>query len=255
MKKLGVFILIMVLLTLGFYFARNIIAKTVLTKGIGVATGLTMQISDMNVGILDSQLGVKGVKLLNPKGFDDKVMLDLPELFIDYDMGDLLKKKVHLNEVRFNLKQLMVVTNSAGQVNLDAFKMKESEAKSQAQTPKKETPKKEGQALEFAIDKVSLKVGKVILKDYSKGQTPSTQEFDINIDIAAENITNMEGLINLVIGKALLKAGLGSFGDFDPTALVDTEALQEGAGGMMDKAKEGLEGVGEGVKGFLKFGE
>ena len=83
MKKIVVLILIVVLLFVGLYVAKDLIAKSVLTGGVKAITGLKLSIGRMNVGILNTLIGVKEMKLYNPPDFVDKLMVDMPEIYID----------------------------------------------------------------------------------------------------------------------------------------------------------------------------
>ena len=126
MKKIGIILLLIALVVVGLIFARNIVVKTVLTAGVKAITGLELKVRNIHIGIVDTAVGVNDLLLLNPKDFSDRIMVDLPEVYVDYDIGAFLKKNIHLEEVRLNLKEFMVVKNESGQLNLDALKAVQS---------------------------------------------------------------------------------------------------------------------------------
>ena len=71
-KKIGIMIIVLILVLLIVIFAKNIIARTALSAGIKVLTGLELQTKSMNVGILKTFVNIEGLKILNPQGFPDK---------------------------------------------------------------------------------------------------------------------------------------------------------------------------------------
>ncbi len=130
-------------------------------------TGLTLKIDGVNIGIVKSLVGINGLTLYNPPAFFDKVMLDIPEIYVDYDAAALLKKKIHLKEVRLNVKELAVVRNAEGVLNLDSLKPVQT-AQSKPAAGKTE-PGKTEPAPELTSDILVEEVGTVLYQDYSSG--------------------------------------------------------------------------------------
>ncbi len=253
MKKLGIVVLILVVLVVALISAKNIIAKKAISAGVKTMTGLDLSIGSMNVGIIKSMVSIKEMKLYNPPQFSDKLMIDMPEIYVDYDLGAFLKKNVHIEEMRLNLKEFVVVKNEKGKLNLDSLKVVKD-------TKEKGTPSQEEktQKAEFKIDVLELKIGKVVYKDYSKGSEPKTTEFELNIDDRYENITDPKKLASLIITKALINTAIAKLADFDLGSL-QTEAgdllkgATKSAQGTLDKAKEEGEKTMEKLKDILPF--
>ncbi len=255
MKKIGIGLLIVVIILVGLVLAKNIIIKTAVSGGVKAATGLKLQIKGLRVGIFNSLIDIKDLKLFNPPDFTDKVMADVPLIYIDYDLGAFFKNKVHLEEMKLDLKEFVVVKNEKGELNLDSLKVVKEEkgekvSKEKAPEEKKEAPK-------IQIDDLSLKIGKVIYKDYSKGGSPQVKEFNVNIDEQYQNITDPNALVSLIVVKALTKTTIANLANFD------ISALQGQAAEAMGKATEALKGIGggtiekttEGLKKLLPFGK
>jgi len=226
MKRIGIIIIIILLPLVIIISARNIIVKNAVSKGVKTMTGLDLNLKSINIGIFKSLIGIKGLNLYNPSGFTDRLMVNIPEIYVDYDLGAFLKKKVHFEEMRLNLKELVVVKNKKGQLNLNALKV------TQAKGEKKESSKKPKEALKFKIDVLQLKIGKVIFKDYSQGPKPQTKEFNINIDERYKNITDPYEFSKLVITKALMNTTIGNL------ANIDLGPLKKGASDALKKVKE-----------------
>ena len=75
----------------------------------------------------------------------------------------LLKKKVHLKEVRIHLNEFVIVKNKDGEVNLDKLKAVKKEP-AEGTARKKETPPPKAQQGKMQIDLLSLKIGKSCLQ-------------------------------------------------------------------------------------------
>ena len=101
-------------------------------------TGLKLSIRSMDVGVFKSLIGINGLQLHNPEGFEDKLMIDLPEIYVDYNLGAFMKGKTHLEEARLHLKEFTVVKNEAGVLNLNALKVVKSTEEGKEETPKAE---------------------------------------------------------------------------------------------------------------------
>jgi len=224
-------ILVAVILALSIALSiKNVIAKKAISSGVKAMTGLKLSIGSVNVGIFKSAIGIKDLKLQNPGGFQDKFMVDMPEIYIDYDLRAFLNKKVHLEEVRLNLKELVVVRNAEGELNLNSLKV----VKDTKTAPAKEEKPKEG---EFLIDLLQLKIGKVIFKDYSQGKKPQTTEFNLNINERYENITDANKLVSLIITRALINTTVAKLADFD------LKSLERKAGGLLKNVKESAKDI------------
>ena len=104
---------------IALFFGKNILIKTSVTAGVKAMTGLKLSIRSMNIGVFKTLIGINELKLHNPSGFEDDIMMDLPETYVDYNLGTFMAGKMHFEEVRLNLKEFLVVKNADGQLNLD----------------------------------------------------------------------------------------------------------------------------------------
>lgn len=266
MKKLFAIIIISALIIMPI-FAKNIIAKTVISVGVKAITGLELDMKSLDIGVFKSLISIKGLKLFNPPGFfEDRLMIDMPEVYIDYDLKALLKGKVHLEELRLDLKEFIVVKNHKGKLNLDSLKT------IRLKKPASEKPtRKKSKASNLQIDILKLKIGKVIYKDYYNRTRPRIREFKVNINERYENINDPRKFANLIVFKALVNTSVDSLADFDlgvlEHGLSDTlgAALKivEGTVGttlkagekITDTAKEATEKVRDAIKSILPFGK
>jgi hypothetical protein len=215
---------------IALFIGKNMIIKTSVTTGVKAMTGLKLSIRSMDVGVFKSLIGINELHLYNPSGFEDKLMMDLPEIYVDYNLGAIIGGKAHLEEVRLDLKEFIVVKNEAGELNLDSLRVvKETEG----EVAEKDDGKKEKTKMpDIQIDLLTLKIDKVIYKDYSKGTSPKVKEFNVNIDERYENITDPQSFVRLIIVKALKNTTIASLANFD------IEKLQKGLTEAARKAAE-----------------
>ncbi len=215
---------------IALFIGKNMIIKTSVTTGVKAMTGLKLGIRSMNVGVFKSLIGINELQLYNPSGFEDKLMMDLPEIYVDYNLGAIIGGKAHLEEVRLNLKEFTVVKNEAGELNLNALNVvKETEGE---EATKEEEKKEKTEMPDIQIDLFVLKIDRVIYKDYSKGSPPKVKEFNVNIDERYENITDPKSFVRLIIVKALKNTTIAKLTNFD------LGKLQSGISGTIKKTTE-----------------
>lgn len=256
---------------IALFIGKNMIIKTSVTTGVRAVTGLKLSIKSMNVGVFKSLIGINGLQLHNPEGFEDKIMVDLPEIYVDYNLGAILGGKVHLEEVRLHLKEFIVVKNEAGELNLDSLRVvKEAEELKKGDTGKEKT-----EMPDIQIDLLELRIDKVIYKDYSKGTPPKERVFNVNIDERYEDITDPKSFVRLIIVKALKNTTIASLTNFDlgklqrgisgtvkKTAAIAQKtagkAIEAGKdlidGKTSEAAKEAVGKAADTIKKFLPFG-
>jgi len=266
LRKIGIVIVVIVALLVVVGLAKNTIVRKALSTGLKAVTGLNSQMESMNVGVFNTLIGIKGLQVLNPEGFTDKVMLDIPEIYIDYDLGSFFKGKAHFEELRFNLKELIIARNDKGQLNLDSLKT----AGAKKEKAPQESKEKAGMP-EIKIDTLALKIGKVTYKDYSVSKPARVTEFTVNIDEKFRDITDPSALVSLVLVKALSRAGIAGLVDFDLGPMKEEvsasleqaqAAAKQAAGEARQKAKQleetvkgSVEEVTRDLKDMLPFGK
>src|SRR3989338_3410389 len=130
-KLLRIFIILLVLVGV-LVLTKSFIIKMAVEKTVESITGLSLTMEKLDVAFLKTYIDIKDFKLFNPSGFPDPVMLEAPELYIDYDLGSLLKQKLNLTVLRINLKEFLVVKNKEGKLNLGALLALRGDEKTEA---------------------------------------------------------------------------------------------------------------------------
>jgi hypothetical protein len=206
MKKLAITVAVILGIIIGgVIIFKDTIARYSVSQGVKAVTGLTLEMGSLDIGVFKPVVTVIDMKLFNPPDYPDKLMADIPVFSADYDFGAFLKGKVHLRELRINLKNLEVVKNEKNRVNLESLEALK--------------PKGTGPAPEIKIDKLVLDIGKVSYKGYSRFFKPTISEFNLNIHETYENIDNPQSLVKIILAKALLNTTIGDLGKFDLSSL------------------------------------
>lgn len=210
LKKIVTILLALVILFLSIGILKDIFITVYVERAVRVSTGLSLKISGLRTAILKGRVDIKSLKLFNPRQFQDRVMLDLGHIYMDYDLGAFLKRTVHLQELDIDLKEFMVVKNKKGDLNLNSLKI----VKHNKKPDDKREVSKDG-VFHLKIDTLHLKIGKVIYKDYTHSKHPRTKLYNINMDEKFTDIEDIHNLISLVMLKALHKTDIGLLAGFN----------------------------------------
>lgn len=236
MKRALIVVLVVFLVIAGLFLAKDIIVKGLVSGGIKVITGLDLEIGSLKIGVFKPAVEVKGLKLLNPAVYPDRLMVDLPEFYADYYPAQLLKGQAHFRQLRLNLALFEVVKNKQGMINLDSLKALQ--------------PKGSGPAPKIRIDELVLDIKKVIYKDYSLGAKPRVSEFDVNIHETFRDVNDPKALASIIVGKALMHTTIADLSKFN---LGPVKQEMESVVGNTGKLLKGTAGeAGKGVGNILK---
>lgn len=69
MKFLKKTLVVLVVVIVIFLLGKNMIVKGAVENGVRLVTGLELSIKGLDLGILDTHVGIHEMKLYNPKGF------------------------------------------------------------------------------------------------------------------------------------------------------------------------------------------
>jgi len=230
-------VIVVGVIVLAFHFVGN----TVLAKTIEDSVGAPVSIDKLHLGLLSSEIGIYGLRIENPDGFDEPLLATIPEIFVSYNLAGLLKKTIHIKEIRLNLDEITVERNASGQVNvreLSALKQSAEKAPAKKETDGATSQAPEGKAgLAVQIDKVDLSIGRARYVDASK-EKPVIREFPLGIKNAQfYNLTDPKQVTEQVIIKTVQQIGLNAL-------MPDLSALQTSfdvqAASAIDAAKDAV---------------
>jgi hypothetical protein len=248
-KKIITAISILLGLLLLLYIFKDAIIKSAIEGMVGNTVGLRLKIKGLKADIFKASIDIKGLQLFNPRGFPDRLMADIPQIYIDYNPDGLFKNKVHIRKARIELNEFLVVKNKDGILNLRSLKTIPADQKKKKPTVR---------ASSLQIDVLELKIGRAVYKDYTKGEPPIIKEFNINLDEKYTNITDIRVLVNLIVAKALARTTIAELANFNLEILRDSisrvsQATGDIASRAVDTAGKALGAAGEKFKEVFQF--
>ncbi len=209
MKQFAIAIVSILIVMTVIYAVKDTLIKIAVEEAVQHVAGLKLKMSRLTIKIIDSVVEIKNLKFYNPPGYKDKVFIDMPEIYVGYDLSSFFRGKVHLPKVSMNLRELVVVKNREGKLNLDALKFVKDNGE-------KKTPKeKKKNVSKLKIDTLKLKIGRAYYKDYSGGGTPVIKEFNVNLDETYSDIEDLTALISLIVVKTLSRTTITSMANFE----------------------------------------
>ncbi len=117
---LAAFALIVVVIVV-LLLSYNSILRVVIEHNIHAQTGMDAEIGRVNFALTSPTIQIQNFKLYNSRDFGGTPFLDIPEIYVEYDRAALLRQEIHITLMRFNLGELDIVKNQAGQTNIFAI--------------------------------------------------------------------------------------------------------------------------------------
>ena len=231
MKKLlwkilaGLVVLLVIL-----FLARNAIARKSVEIGAKRITGFPLEIGTVDVGLFSSKVDVRDLKLMNPPEFQDRMFVDMPELYVDYRLGSMLSGAPHINDMLINIKQLVVVKTDKGDSN--AMKLKGVVSGGNSKSSAK-----------YQLDQLRIQVGTVTIKDYSHAK-PMERTLTLNLQRTYKNINDSTDITRLVLLSIAGNVPLPDLG-------IKPEDLKKDLGNVTNAAGEALKGATDATKGLF----
>ena len=113
--------LLAVVLVVVVVLSLDSVLRVVMEHRIRAQTGMDAEIGRVSFGLLEPRVEIIDLKLYNPPDFGGTPFLDIREIHVEYDRMALASHTLHLTLVRFNLGELDIVKNEAGQTNIFAL--------------------------------------------------------------------------------------------------------------------------------------
>jgi hypothetical protein len=225
-------ILIVITVVLLSVFKDFLIKSAVTSIGSSVI-GAPLTIDGLGLGIMSQKVRITNLKLYNPSGFpQEEPLIDIPEISVDADIPALLKGQLHVPYIVVNVKQMTIIKNKNGKMNVDSLKVvEEQKAAMQKGKPKDSKPKPKD--MPIAIDYMRLNVGEVIYKDLQKNP-PAVNAYPVNINNKEfKNITSVAQLTTLIMVEAMGPTGLKSAGLYAASTFLGVAFLPAGVAGVL----------------------
>lgn len=199
MKKAFIIIVIVVVGLVGLGIMRDMVLRPVIAVVATRVTGAPVHIGGFSLGLLRQTVRIKDFRMYNPAGFPKAVMLSIPNAFVDLELFSMFKGRLHIQKVALELKEIVLVKNKQGNLNVDSLKISQS---------KKDELAKPSKDLAMQIDLADLNIGRVVSIDEAPGPKPQILVYDIDFRKSYKNINSAQQLMALAISEPLKAAGI-----------------------------------------------
>ena len=239
MQKFKKVLIIILFVFVGLGLIKNTLIKSVVTVGASSVVGAPVHIDSLAFGILKQAVRIKGFKLYNPSGFPRDVLIDISQISVDYDLAALFKGKLHIPFIVVDLKEMVIIKNKDGKLNVDSLNV--AQKKEEPAKEAKGTPQSSKQ-MPMQIDVATLNLGKVVVKDYTKGEPPSVQAYDIGIkNKTYKDIKSAEQFAALVMVEAMGPTALRGAAIYSAATILGVGFLPAGIIGTLVGKDSGIE--------------
>lgn len=207
-------LILLIVLIVAAILLLNTIAKQVMESRLHSA-GLDARIGAVDVGLLSPMLTIDNLKIYNPAEFGGSVLIDMPELHMEYDPYAMRTGALHFKLVRLDLAEVDVVQDKKGRYNVQQLQAKGT-------TPAATKPATLSSAgFKFTgIDTLNLSLGKFRMINMASGRE---EEIDFGIkNQISHNVrseADLQGLSMILAARAAM-AGQSSKSPLNLSALL-----------------------------------
>ncbi len=226
--------IVAIILVIIIGFSKDAIFKVAIEQAVKYTTGLKVDIDSVKVNLLVGQeIHINGLRVYNPPAFEEKILVDIPEIYAHFDLSSLFSPIKKVYELKLYVKKFIVVINERREVNLDALKFVKKEKATAEQRMRKLSNKSKPFV---SFDEVWIRIDDIILKDY-RVAPPEEKVFSINIREAFDHVDSLDSLSRLIVIKAVASSAISEFVGFNINILKNT------VGEILKTERELLEGV------------
>lgn len=205
---------ILVLCAVGavLFLSKDLLLKAALGSVVKRLTGFDTSIRTFRLEPGKGIVALEGLTLLNPYRFEERIFADIPEIYLQVDFPNLIRRRiVHIQELKLNIREINVEKDPQGTSNiLAATKEKEK---------KEEKEKTKPASQNFYLDRLELTLRKVSYRDRTGIVPRVTLDMRIEKEVL-EGINDPQAIVNLVLMKVVKGSPIGNLG-LSPQALKD----------------------------------
>lgn len=224
--SLGLFIFLTVI-----FISKDFLIKLLATPIASHALGAKVSIGDFSLDLGKSILKVKDLQLDSPQGYGEDPIVDVASLEVHYDLNLILKKKYHFNLIDLNIRNINLVKNKEGLLNVQALKPAAQHNDAQEVKPASSTTQASAQPkqdIDLYIGTLKLNVDRFTMKD--NRSTPASIE---NVDIGFHHQTfkEIKSVTDLTMRVIVSQVNLRALTN---TAFMATGKVKKGIGFIFD---------------------
>jgi len=211
MKKFIIVLGIVVVCFVCISIFKDLIIKSAVTTAASRIIGTPVHMDKFSLDVFRSTIHITGFKMYNPGGFPEGLLVFCPRIKVIYGRGTLFKEKRHLLLVDIELQEMGLTKNKDGILNVDSLKVVK-ESRSAPPVP-------------MQIDMVTLRIGKIVYKDYTMGTEPGVRVYDVNRHKSYKGIPTAQQLALLVLAEPMKAAAIQNAAIYGVTMLAGVAVL------------------------------
>jgi hypothetical protein len=199
MKKIGLICLVLVVILV---FLKDFLVQSAICRVGSSVLGARVTIGSFSWNLITQKIHIRHLYVFNPPGFPHQPMVDIPAIDVDYDLVSLIKGQNHFPYIHVDLKELSLIKNTEGQLNVDALKV------SQKPTQQSSQPSASSSSRPLSIDIMKLSLGRTVYVNYEgRPHQPSTKVFNLGFkEKTFKNITSVQQLSVVILTQAMAPA-------------------------------------------------
>jgi hypothetical protein len=188
---------------------HNWTAKTLLAVGLQAVLGAPCKVEEVKVDFVNTQILFQGIQIGNPFGFPSGELAVVPKIFVDLDPRPLLQGVIRFETIELDLKELRVVRNRDGKLNLLSLKAL-AEPQAQTSTSNQKSGKTPlGSSQRIQIDQLILSIGAATFTDLT-GSVPVQHSFNLRMNHEVyRNVNGPADVVKIIVWEVLRRIGIG----------------------------------------------
>ncbi len=191
------------LIAFALNYGSDTYSRIAIEKTLTSIVGLRTIIDESDIGFTNSDIEIRNLFIFNPNKFNQRRMVDISKIYIDFDFPALLEKEVHLKKLVIHLKEFTVVRLPNKETNLDYIRVIQELQKNPALV---ETIKEKG--IDFHFDHMELRIETVIFFDISKKGKVKKKEYKLNLNQQFKDVDSIESVQRIILTEAITKTAL-----------------------------------------------
>ncbi len=188
------FLILLVVLAVACVLLVDTAAKSLMEGRLRAQTGMDVKIGKVEIGLASPTFRMEGFKLYNASEFGGTSLMEIPELYVEYDRAMISQQKLKLKLLRIHVSEITVVRDAKGRTNLDALQSQKAGTQQAG--------------IEFeGIETLNLSLGKLRYIDLKDPKQIKEVSFGLKEEVV-HNVKSIGDLSGVMV-KVAVKQGAG----------------------------------------------
>lgn len=227
------FLVFLVALAAVFSLAWMLLLPGIVSSVIQKQIGCAATIGSLYANPFTASVDLRNLKVDNPDGFPRPDFLVVNQFKAAVAPGSVFADRLVVKEAVFDVAGVTLVKNSAGATNAGLI-----EARFLGPPQKKPAAASAERPRRFLIQTLTVKLGKIVIADYSRGGEPQVRTLNVNLDRTFTNVTDLKQISAPLLADLTAAGAAGFAGDVlglvIPAPILERlGVVTKGAGGLL----------------------